>query len=155
MPQNFCNIFVKNSALKLSPHGQNGRHFADDIFRRIFVNDKFSILIKISLKFVPKCWQYTSIGLDNGLAPNRRQATIQTNAVLIHWRIYAALEDMNLAEWKARAFSWCLQLARTLLSKRPTLNSRVTLNISEQCGLLVLRVRNGLFNWKIDVQCDP
>ena len=28
--------------------------FADDIFRRIFVNKKFSTLIEISLKFVPK-----------------------------------------------------------------------------------------------------
>ena len=37
-----------------SPPGQNGRHFADDIFRCIFVNEKFYISIKISLKFVPK-----------------------------------------------------------------------------------------------------
>ena len=37
-----------------SPHVQNGRHFADDIFRCIFVNEKFWILIKILLKFVPK-----------------------------------------------------------------------------------------------------
>ena len=36
------------------PPGQNGRHFADDIFRCIFVNEKFCILIWISLKFVPK-----------------------------------------------------------------------------------------------------
>ena len=47
-------IFCEKSTLNSSPHAQNGRHFADDIFRRIFVNDKFSILIKISLKFVPK-----------------------------------------------------------------------------------------------------
>ena len=32
---------------------QNGRHFPDDIFRCIFVNKNFCILIKISLKFVP------------------------------------------------------------------------------------------------------
>ena len=37
-----------------SPPGLNGRRFADDIFRCIFVNEKFHILIKISLKFVPK-----------------------------------------------------------------------------------------------------
>ena len=37
-----------------SPHGQNGRRFADDSFRCIFVNEKFCILIKISLKFLPK-----------------------------------------------------------------------------------------------------
>ena len=34
--------------------GQNGRHFVDHIFRCICVNEKFCILIKISLKFVPK-----------------------------------------------------------------------------------------------------
>ena len=37
--------------LKLTP-GLNGRHFTDDIFRCISM--KFYILIKISLKFVPK-----------------------------------------------------------------------------------------------------
>ena len=35
--------------------------------------------------------QYSSIGSDNGLVPNRRQANIWTNADPIHWRIYAAL----------------------------------------------------------------
>ena len=34
--------------------GQNGRHFADDIFGCIFLNEKFWILIKNSLKFIPK-----------------------------------------------------------------------------------------------------
>ena len=33
---------------------QNGRHFADDTFKRIFVNENVRILIEISLKFVPK-----------------------------------------------------------------------------------------------------
>ena len=33
---------------------QNGRHFADDIFKCIFLNENVSITIKISLKFVPK-----------------------------------------------------------------------------------------------------
>ena len=37
-----------------SPPGQNGRHFADDIFRYIFVNKRYCILIIIALKFVPK-----------------------------------------------------------------------------------------------------
>ena len=32
----------------------NGRHFADDIFKCIFLNENAWILIKISLKFVPK-----------------------------------------------------------------------------------------------------
>ena len=33
---------------------QNGCHFADDIFKGIFLNENISIPIKISLKFVPK-----------------------------------------------------------------------------------------------------
>ena len=73
--------------------GQNGRHFADDIFRCIFVNEKFCILINIILKFV-------SVGpIDNNpslvetmvLVQNRRLAFIWTHADPIHWRIYAAL----------------------------------------------------------------
>ena len=38
-----------------STPGQNGRYFAEDIFRCIFVNEKFCSLIEISFKFVPKC----------------------------------------------------------------------------------------------------
>ena len=33
---------------------QNGRHFADDIFKCIFLNENVWIPIKISMKFVPK-----------------------------------------------------------------------------------------------------
>ena len=32
---------------------QNGRHFADDIFKCIFLNENVWILIEISLKFIP------------------------------------------------------------------------------------------------------
>ena len=42
------------SVINSFPPGQNGRHFADDIFRCILMKEKFRILIKISLKFVPK-----------------------------------------------------------------------------------------------------
>ena len=38
---------------KLMPR-QNGHHFADDIFKCIFLNENVWIPIKISLKFVPK-----------------------------------------------------------------------------------------------------
>ena len=33
---------------------KNGRHFPDDIYKCIFLNENVWILIKISLKFVPK-----------------------------------------------------------------------------------------------------
>ena len=43
-------LFTLNS----SPPGQDGRGFADDVFRCTFVNEKICILIEISLKFVPR-----------------------------------------------------------------------------------------------------
>ena len=41
-------------AVNSSPPGQNGRHFADDVFKRIVSNENVRIYIKISLNFVPK-----------------------------------------------------------------------------------------------------
>ena len=85
------------SELNPSPPGQNGRHFADDIFICIFVNEKFGILIKISLKFVPRGPVDNNPALVyNGFAPNRWHAIIWTNADPIHWRIYAAPEGDEL-----------------------------------------------------------
>ena len=60
---------------------QNGRHFAD-IFKRVFLDENIWICINISLKFIPKD-PIDSIGSDNGLVPNRRQAIIWTNGGLI------------------------------------------------------------------------
>ena len=42
------------SSLNTLRQRQNGRHFADDTFNRIFVNENARISIKFSLKFVPK-----------------------------------------------------------------------------------------------------
>ena len=41
------------NALNILRPKQNGRHFADDTFNRIFVNENVRISIKFSLKFVP------------------------------------------------------------------------------------------------------
>ena len=40
--------------IKIFRPRQNGRHFADDTFKLIFLNEIVSISIKISLKFVSK-----------------------------------------------------------------------------------------------------
>ena len=34
--------------------GQNGRHFASDIFKWIFLNENYCFLFEISLKYVPR-----------------------------------------------------------------------------------------------------
>ena len=46
-------ILVKHVFNTLRPR-QNGRHFADDIFKCIFLNGNVWILVKISLEYVPK-----------------------------------------------------------------------------------------------------
>ena len=53
-PSRVLAILLKGHHDELISPGQNGRHFADDIFRCIFVNEKFCNLIKISLRFIRK-----------------------------------------------------------------------------------------------------
>ena len=45
---------IVNEPLKILRPRQNGRDFADDVLKWIFLNENVWILIKISLKFVPK-----------------------------------------------------------------------------------------------------
>ena len=63
---------------------QNGRHFADDIFKYIFLNENVWIPIKISLKFDPVTIQATSHYLNEWW--------------LVYWRIYASLglNELNM-----------------------------------------------------------
>ena len=57
---------------------QNGRHFATDTFRYIFLHGNVSILIMILLNFVPKgpIDNIPSIGSDNGLVQACRHQDI-------------------------------------------------------------------------------
>ena len=48
-----CNMMWRAYINTLRPR-QNGRHFAGDTFKHIFLNENVRISIKISLKFVPK-----------------------------------------------------------------------------------------------------
>ena len=63
---------------KASYTGKTSFHrFADDIFRCIFGNEKFGYWLKFHLNlFLNVQLTKNSIGLDNGLAPSRRQAII-------------------------------------------------------------------------------
>ena len=49
----YIHIQKVSSAFNTLRPRQNGRHFTDDTFRRIFLNETFRISIEISLKFVP------------------------------------------------------------------------------------------------------
>ena len=73
--------------------GQNDSHFADDIFRRNFANEKFCSLIKIPLQFVPKFPVDNKPALVHIMAwrrigdkPSSGTMTIRfTDAYMRHW----------------------------------------------------------------------
>ena len=49
-----CHDWLYGKHLNTLRSRQNGRYFADDTFKRIFLNEDVRILITISRKFVPK-----------------------------------------------------------------------------------------------------
>ena len=51
---NFIYLHSTTPKTTITPTEQNGRRFADDILKRIFLNKNVRNLIQISLKFVPK-----------------------------------------------------------------------------------------------------
>ena len=78
------------------------------IFSDAFSWMESCILIKISLKFVPKGptdYNPALFFLDNGLVTNKRQTIIWTNAGPIYWRIYAALGGNELMHWMDCSFT--------------------------------------------------
>ena len=73
---------------------QNSRHFADDIFKRILLNDNVQISINVSLKFVHKGPINNIPVLVQIMAwrrPDDKSQVIWTNDGLVNWRIYASL----------------------------------------------------------------
>ena len=54
VPPSKLSLGYQDVRINSYPPGQNSRNFADEIFVCFFLNEKFCILIKISMKFVPK-----------------------------------------------------------------------------------------------------
>ena len=72
---------------------QNGGNFADDPFKCIFFNETVGILIKISLKFVPKGPINNIPALVQIMACGANQATSHflNQWWIVYWCIYASL----------------------------------------------------------------
>ena len=92
--------------LNSSLSGQDGHHFADDIFKGIFSNENVRISIQISLKFVPNgpIDNKSATVLSNGLAPNRWQVITRTEDDPVYWCIYAALGGDELTMCQLQCF---------------------------------------------------
>ena len=80
-------MVVQLVAVNWSSPGQNGRSVSDDIFKRIFFNEKLLCLSKHSLKFVPEgpTDKNPALVYIYRLGADRRQAIIWTNAGAIRW----------------------------------------------------------------------
>ena len=94
----------------LAPLGQNGRHFADDVFKCIFMNDKFCTSIRISLKFVPRGTIDNKIALVQVMDWRRtgvRQDITWTTTDPVYWRICAALVGEEWRPWPRIIISRC------------------------------------------------
>ena len=59
--------------------------FADDIFKRLYTNEKFCISIRISLKFVPKG------PIDNKSALVQAMAWRRTSAIIINMKLSSVI----------------------------------------------------------------
>ena len=75
----YMQVSVLPHVNSLRPSKQDGRHFADDIFKGIFLNETIWIPINISLKFLPQ-------GPINNIL-----ALVQNKWLLDYRRIYASL----------------------------------------------------------------
>ena len=82
-PTDLLDIFV-NVINALIPR-QNGHHFADDIFKCIFLNENVWILIRLSQKFVLRS------PIDNKPTLVQVMAWRRNNVNPVHWRINAPL----------------------------------------------------------------
>ena len=71
---------------------QNGRHFTDNIFKCIFLIEKVWILLKISLKFVPKIQINNIPAMVQIMAWCRPgDKPLSGPMMVIYWRIYASV----------------------------------------------------------------
>ena len=98
---------------------------ADDIFKRIFLNENIRISIKISLQFVSKGLienKPALHGSGNGLEPNRRQDITCSNEDPVYPRIYAALggDELKVMVKKKNMTTMNTKLLELSINLEPT-----------------------------------
>ena len=120
-----CNVDqnVYTNALRAR---QNGHHFADDTFKRIFWKENVRISIKISLKFVPKGPIDNTPALFQMMAWRRPGGKPLSEAMMVRSRrIYASLGLNELTHWGQDKMVHILQ---TTFSNRLTQTDLILVN---------------------------
>ena len=101
------NAGLANLKLNTSRPRQNGHHFADDIFKCVFLNENIWISINISLNLIPK-GQINNIPLTVQIMAWRRPGDkpVSEQWWLVYWRIFASL---GLNALKIKLKTWTRQ----------------------------------------------
>ena len=83
--------------------------------------------------------RYVSIGSDNGLVPERQQAIIWTNAVLVYWCIYPLHGLGDLTHW-GRVTHICVS-KQTIIGSDNSLSpdQRQAIILWTNAGILLIR----------------
>ena len=99
--------FMKRYLVDTSRPRQNGRHFPDDIFKCIFLNENIGISLKMSLKFIPK-GPVNNITALVRLGAGQWTSHYLNQWRLVYWRIYASLglNELNTVLNDA----WCFEI---------------------------------------------
>ena len=106
-PLHLLNVFSICSINILRPI-QNGRHFRDDISKCIFFKENIWILLKTSLKYIPKV-HFNNVPALVQITAGANQATSHylNQCWLVYWRIYTSLSPNELNHctyWMCRPF---------------------------------------------------
>ena len=142
----FLIVVYKHKGVNTLKPRQNGRHFADDMFKCIFLNENVWIPIEISLKFVPKCSINNNPALFQ-IMVWRRQATSRylNQWWLVHWRIYASLglnELTDQAHSHSTKFIVCDEIASNhFIMVIGYANISTSLNINQTGALNIITPR--------------
>ena len=110
--------------------GQNGRHFADDISKGMFLNENWYIIIQISFRFVSKCPIFNIPALVQIMAWRRPGDKPSSESMMVI--VYASLGLIELKDimhmvifcfvflvdlsFSSHPFPWCIYLYHSGLS---------------------------------------
>ena len=154
----FHSFFTHISLNTVRPR-QNEQHFADDIFKRIFVNENVWISIKISLKFVPKGQTNNIPALVPIMAWRRSGDKPLSEPMIVHRRIYASLclnqlniitETHNQNKHKSYMLKPCIEILTQIMIEEKTSCTRIFFHeIPHHCKREPLADHKGIHrSWK-------
>ena len=108
---------------------QNGHRYADDIFKRIFLNENIRISIKISLKFVPKGPVDNNPALVQTMAWRRSGDKSLSEPLMVSLLTHICV---TRTQWvKMMSDSFCLPSTKMILGQRVGQTFRFVQHLNE------------------------